>query len=64
LELIPNAEQQKDLEDLLAKGDTEYIKWASASLIDTLGHSNDDKISNYKIGPHAKWVVNLKWSRI
>jgi hypothetical protein len=64
LELIPNSKQQKELEDLLDKGDNEYIKWASANLIDTLGHDNNDQSSKYKIGSHAKWVLNLKWSRI
>ena len=63
LELIPTPQQQEELEELLIKGDTEYIKWASASLINRLGHDNDNHQSLYKIGPHAKWVLNLKWSK-
>ncbi|MEQ8688681.1 MAG: hypothetical protein RIE86_25490 [Imperialibacter sp.] len=62
LELIPTYEQQLELEELLNKGDTEYIKWASAALINRLGHDDDEHQNKYKIGPHAKWVINLKWS--
>lgn len=63
LELIPNESQQKELEELLSKGDDDYIKWASANIIDRLGYDENELDSKYKIGPHAKWVLNLKWSK-
>lgn len=63
LDLIPTPEQQKELEELLSKGDTDYIKWASTALINRLGHDADEQQSKYHIGPHAKWVINLKWSK-
>ena len=64
LDLIPTPEQQVELEDLLAKGDTEYIKWASTALINRLGYDEGKLQIPYKISPHAKWVLNLKWSQI
>lgn len=63
LDLLPTSKQQKELEKLFKEGDTEYLKWASASLINNLGHDVSEQISQYKIGPHAKWVLNLKWSK-
>lgn len=63
LELIPNESQMRELEQLLSKGDTNYIKWASADKINSLGYSKDDLNKDYNIGPHAKWVLNLKWSK-
>ncbi|MCW5519404.1 hypothetical protein J1N09_06115 [Aureitalea sp. L0-47] len=63
LELIPNEPQLMELKDLLSKGDTEYIKWASAKKINSLGYNGDDLNTEYNIGPHAKWVLNLKWSK-
>jgi len=62
LDLIPTPEQQDELENLLNKGDTEYLKWTSAALINRLGHNDDEQQSNYNIGAHTKWVLNLKWS--
>lgn len=63
LELIPNESQFAELKDLLSKGDTEYIKWASSEKINSLGFNRDDLSTEYNIGPHAKWVLNLKWSK-
>ncbi|WP_405224654.1 hypothetical protein [Dokdonia sp. Asnod1-B02] len=63
LELIPNKSQQKELEELLFKGDSEYIKWASAQMINKLGYDEGELGTKYNIGPHAKWVLNLKWSK-
>ena len=63
LELIPNESQQKELEELLSKGDSEYIKWASAQMINKLGYDEGELSTKYNIGPHAKWVLNLKWSK-
>ncbi|MFT4801287.1 MAG: hypothetical protein ACI93N_001057 [Flavobacteriaceae bacterium] len=63
LEFIPNESQQKELEELLSKGDSEYIKWASAKMINKLGYDEGELSTKYNIGPHAKWVLNLKWSK-
>lgn len=62
LDLIPNKNQLKELEELMQKGDTEYLKWASATLINQLGFDSDSKEKKYDIGSHAKWVLNLSWS--
>lgn len=62
LDLIPTSKQLTELEKILSKGDTEYIKWASAALINRLGHDEDEQQSKYNIGPHTKWVINLIWS--
>lgn len=62
LDLQPTSEQEKYLEELLAKGDTDYIKWADAELINCLGHDNRNKETLYEIGSHTKWVINGKWS--
>jgi len=63
LELIPNEAQQKELEELLSKGDTEYFKWASAHMIDRLGYDDGELETKFNIGAHTKWVLNLKWSK-
>ena len=63
LELILNNDQQKELEALQLKGDNEYIKWASAAQINHLGYDENKLQSPYKISPHTKWVLNLKWSK-
>ena len=52
-----------DQEGLLSKGDSEYIKWASAQMINKLGYDEGELSTKYNIGPHAKWVLNLKWSK-
>lgn len=59
IDLIPNESQQKELEELFRKGDTDYIKWADYQLIQGLGYNSHTKDTPYKIGEHAKWVVNL-----
>lgn len=63
LELLPNDKQLKELEELLSKGDNEYIKWASQSTIDKLGYNEGDLDTKYSIGAHTKWVLNLKYSK-
>ncbi|MBN2213980.1 MAG: hypothetical protein JW723_07040 [Bacteroidales bacterium] len=63
LELIPTNEQQVELATLQSKGDNEYIKWVSAAQINHLGYDENELQSPYKISPHAKWVLNLKWSK-
>jgi hypothetical protein len=62
LDFLPTPEQEKCLEELQKKGDTDYIKWADFELINCLGHDNRDRKTLYEIGTHAKWVVNEKWS--
>lgn len=63
LELIPTENQLKKLIELQEKGDTEYYKWASASLINNLGHVDNDHGTIYKIGQHTKWVINGNYSK-
>lgn len=63
LKLLPNEEQQKELEALLKKGDTDYIKWADRELIQHDGHNTHTKKTEYRIGEHTKWVINQKWTR-
>ena len=50
LDFIPNAEQEKKLEELCQKGDSDYIKWADASLIQSLGFDSRQSKTVYKIG--------------
>jgi hypothetical protein len=63
LDLIPTPSQEAELLQLLNVGDTEYLKWADEELINCLGHDNRQKKTLYKIGQHAKWVLNMKWSK-
>ncbi|MEZ4772696.1 MAG: hypothetical protein R3D00_05880 [Bacteroidia bacterium] len=63
LDLLPNSEQEAELEKLLAQGDTDYIKWADEELIKHLGHDNREKKKLYDIGQHTKWVIQEKWSK-
>jgi hypothetical protein len=62
LDFVPNAEQEKKLEELYQKGDSDYIKWADASLIQSLGFDNRTSKTLYNIGPHTKWAINLRWA--
>jgi len=59
LDLLPTESQQKELEELFEKGDTEYIKWADHELIQHRGYNNHTKETPYDIGKHTKWVINL-----
>lgn len=63
LDLLTNETQQKELEALFEHGDTDYIKWADDELIQCLGYNNHTRETPYKIGEHARWVVNLKYSK-
>lgn len=63
LDLLPNSDQEAELEKLLAKGDTEYIKWADEELIKCLGHDYREKEKLYDIGQHTKWVIQEKWCK-
>lgn len=64
LDLVPTPEQRQELKNLLKKGDSNNIKWASSNLIDSLGHNSVDKFKGYDIGQHTKWALNMKWSKI
>lgn len=63
LDLLPAKEQERMLEDLCQKGDTDYIKWADTALIQSLGFDSRQSRTLYKIGEHTKWALNLKWSK-
>ena len=63
LDLIPTQKQQLELEKLFNKGDSEYIKWANDELVQNLGYDCLTQKKIYEIGAHAKWVLNLKWSK-
>ena len=60
---MPTDEQQKELEELCDKGDTDYIKWADEELINNMGHDNRIKKPLYSIGAHTKWAINMKWTK-
>lgn len=61
LDLIPTPAQQHEFEALYEQGDSDYVKWASHELIQSLGYDRADRKPLYRIGKHAKWVVNAKW---
>jgi SMODS-associated NUDIX domain len=63
LDLLPNENQQKELEALFEDGDTDYIKWADYELIQCLGYNKHTRETPYGIGEHTKWVVNLEWNK-
>ncbi len=62
LDVILNDEQLEELEELQNK-ETDYFKWASAALINRLGYNEDEQVADYRIGAHAKWVLNMKWTK-
>lgn len=61
LDLLPNIEQEKELQKLLNAGDTDYVKWADASLINTLGYDSRQQRLLYTIAPYTKSLLNMKW---
>ncbi|MDN3586085.1 hypothetical protein QWY86_05365 [Pedobacter aquatilis] len=61
-DLIPNAQQEAYLENLLQLGDTDEIKWADPVIINTLGFDERNHHTPYQIGAHTKWAVKEKWS--
>jgi hypothetical protein len=63
LELLPTNIQEQELQELLMKGETDYLKWADWELIQNLGRNNHDRKLIYPIGKHTKWVLNMKWSK-
>ena len=60
-DLIPNTEQEQDLEQLLDQGDKDTHRWATQDLINSLGFNSTTKRFEYEIGPHTKWAVNEKY---
>lgn len=63
LDLIPTSQQKIELEKLYNQGNTNYVKWADAELINCLGHDNRKQKKLYEIGHHTKWVIQEKWSK-
>ncbi|MDN3654052.1 hypothetical protein QWZ08_00355 [Ferruginibacter paludis] len=61
-DLIPNDEQIKVLDELYQNGDTDRVKWADETLINSLGFDERKKEMEYEIGAHTKWAVNEKYS--
>jgi len=62
-DLIPNDEQEDELRKLLEKGNTDKYIWVDKSLINRLGHNESTKTYENEISLHAKWGMNLKWSK-
>ncbi len=61
-DLVPTTEQTTLLENLLNNGDTDYVKWATKSLIDCFGFEEIPvKEFKYEIGAHTKWALNEKY---
>lgn len=60
-DLLPNDEQQKFLIELKSKGNTDYIRWATAKLIRHLGFDEGQKKLIYEISEHTKWAIDLRW---
>ncbi len=61
-DLIPNDEQVKVLDELYQKGDSDKVKWADETLINSLGFDERKKEMEYEIGAHTKWAINEKYS--
>lgn len=61
-DLVPNREQLPVLEALLQKGDTDEVRWASRSIIESLGFDQSTTETPFDIGPHTKWAIEEKWS--
>ncbi len=62
-ELIPNEEQLKALEDLLDNGTSSKVRWADELIINRLGLNELKKETEFEIGAHTKWAINLKYSQ-
>ena len=61
-EFIPTHEQLQILEKKLDDGDSNEIKWADEIIINAKGFNELTKKSDYQIGVHTKWAVNLKYT--
>jgi hypothetical protein len=62
-DLISNTEQEKVLDELYQKGNSEKVKWADEKLIQTLGFDERTKEMEYEIAPHTKWAVDEKYTK-
>lgn len=61
-DLVPNTEQEVELERLLAAGDTNEVKFADEVLIKNLGFDERTKEVIYEIGAQTKWTLLEKWT--
>ena len=62
-DLVANNEQLLILEELQKKGNTTDYIWAEEYLINRLGHNESNKKFTHEIGAHAKWALNMKYSK-
>lgn len=62
-DLVPNDEQSKELETLYNNGDGEDFRWFTADQIRSLGYDQATKRFIATILPHAKWALDMKYSR-
>lgn len=63
-DLVLNDDQKPILQNLLKKGNTDKYIWVDEYLINRLGHDGRSKKYINEIAPHAKWALNLKWSKV
>lgn len=61
-DLIPNEEQTKALEELFDKGNNDKVRWADEMLINGLGFNEWNKETEFEIGAHTKWAINMKYT--
>ncbi len=61
-DLVLSDSQQKELEDLLAKGDGNLYKWVTSDQIQKLGYADKNCSGSVDvINPHTKWTLNMKY---
>ena len=60
-DLVINNEQLPILEKLKKENNSEKFIWVTDELIQTLGHSKNNKEYIFEIAPHTKYAQNLKW---
>lgn len=61
-EFIPSQTQEAILEQKFDAGDSNEIKWADEIIINCLGFNELTKTTDYQIGAHTKWAINMKYS--
>ena len=61
-DFIPNEEQNKALEELHDRGDTDKVKWADELIVNSLGFNEYTRETPFEIGAHTKWALNIKYS--
>lgn len=62
-DLVPNDEQRKELETLYEKGDGDDYRWFTDEQIRALGYDIGTKRVIATILPHAKWALEMKYSK-